>query len=268
MLRLKRENPRTLRVKTVGLLIEMLNFEAIREQSWNTCEMETPVPILAGSLVTLLWRFADCDHARWDNIIMDFVTKLPKSSQGYDTIWVIVDRLTKSAIFTPMRETDHLDKLARMYLKEVVMRHGIPISIICDRDPRFASNFWRSLQNALGSSTRDASRSLIDIECYADLKRKQWNSKSEDNVMLKVCIERSLSYVLAKRWEVKPSGTIRNSGREVKTVLKRVGSISQGLMRTPKRGPEFHVGKVKDQFKKKYPHLLHQDRYLRQVLHR
>nr|GEU73537.1 reverse transcriptase domain-containing protein [Tanacetum cinerariifolium] len=82
---------------------------------------------------------------------MDFVTKLPKSSQGYDTIWVIVDRLTKSAIFTPIRETDPMDKLARIYLKEVVMRHGIPVSIISDRDPRFASKFWRSLQNALGT---------------------------------------------------------------------------------------------------------------------
>nr|GEY67664.1 putative reverse transcriptase domain-containing protein [Tanacetum cinerariifolium] len=89
---------------------------------------------------------------KWDNITMDFVTKLPKSSQGYDTIWVIVDRLTKSAIFTPMRETDPMDKLARMYLKEVVTRHGIPVSIICDSDPRFASKFWRSLQNALGTN--------------------------------------------------------------------------------------------------------------------
>ncbi|GJY65962.1 putative reverse transcriptase domain-containing protein [Tanacetum coccineum] len=89
---------------------------------------------------------------KWDNITMDFVTKLPKTSQGYDTIWVIVDRLTKSAIFTPMRETDPLDKLARLYLKEVVTRHGIPVSIICDRDPRFASNFWRSLQSALGTN--------------------------------------------------------------------------------------------------------------------
>ncbi|GJS73255.1 putative reverse transcriptase domain-containing protein [Tanacetum coccineum] len=57
---------------------------------------------------------------KWDNITMDFVTKLPKSSQGYDTIWVIVDRLTKSAIFTPMRETDSMEKLARMYLKEAL----------------------------------------------------------------------------------------------------------------------------------------------------
>nr|GFA32021.1 reverse transcriptase domain-containing protein [Tanacetum cinerariifolium] len=98
------------------------------------------------------WPNMKANIATYDNITMDFVTKLPKSSQGYNTIWVIVDRLTKSAIFMPMRETDPLDKLARMYLKEeVVTIHGIPISIISDRDPRFASNFWRSLQNALGT---------------------------------------------------------------------------------------------------------------------
>ncbi|GJX93526.1 putative reverse transcriptase domain-containing protein [Tanacetum coccineum] len=88
----------------------------------------------------------------WDNITMDFITKLSKSSQGYDTIWVTFDRLTKSAIFVPMRETDPMEKLVRIYLKEVVTRNGIPISIICDRDPRFASNFWRSLQKALGTN--------------------------------------------------------------------------------------------------------------------
>ncbi|GJV54765.1 putative reverse transcriptase domain-containing protein [Tanacetum coccineum] len=83
---------------------------------------------------------------------MDFIMKLPKSSKGYDTIWVIVDRLTKSSIFVPMRETGLIEKLAKMYLKEVVTRHGIPVSIIYDRDPRFASNFWRSLQKALGTN--------------------------------------------------------------------------------------------------------------------
>ncbi|GKD79072.1 putative reverse transcriptase domain-containing protein, partial [Tanacetum coccineum] len=71
-----------------------------------------------------------------DNITMDFFTKLPKSSQSYDTIWVIVDRLTKSIIFVPIRETDPMEKLARMYLKEVVTMHGIPVLIICDRDLR------------------------------------------------------------------------------------------------------------------------------------
>ncbi|GKD90150.1 putative reverse transcriptase domain-containing protein [Tanacetum coccineum] len=65
---------------------------------------------------------------KWDNITMDFVTKLPKSSQGYDTIWVIVDRLTKSAIFTPMRETNPLDKLTRMYLKENALGTNLDMS--------------------------------------------------------------------------------------------------------------------------------------------
>ncbi|GKF05735.1 putative reverse transcriptase domain-containing protein [Tanacetum coccineum] len=94
----------------------------------------------------------DIPQWKWDNITMDFVMKLPKSSQGYDAIWVIVDRLTKSAIFVPMRETDPLEKLARMYLKEMVTRHGIPVSIICDRDLRFASHLWKSLQKALGTN--------------------------------------------------------------------------------------------------------------------
>ncbi|GKA00277.1 putative reverse transcriptase domain-containing protein [Tanacetum coccineum] len=87
---------------------------------------------------------------KWDNITMDFITKLPKLSQGFDAIWVIVDRLTKSAHFWPIRENDPLDKLARLYLNRIVARHEIPVSIICDRDGRFTSNFWRSFQKALG----------------------------------------------------------------------------------------------------------------------
>ncbi|GKD52664.1 putative reverse transcriptase domain-containing protein [Tanacetum coccineum] len=87
----------------------------------------------------------------WDNIMMDFITKLPKSSQGFDTIWVIVDRLTKSAHFLPIRENDPLDKLARLYLNRIVARYRIPVLIICDRDGRFTSNFWRSFQKALGT---------------------------------------------------------------------------------------------------------------------
>ncbi|GJW19830.1 reverse transcriptase domain-containing protein [Tanacetum coccineum] len=82
---------------------------------------------------------------------MDFVTKLPRTQRGNETIWVIVDRLTKSAHFLSMKEIDPMDKLARLYLKEVVTRHGIPDSIICDRDPRFASNLWRSFQKAMGT---------------------------------------------------------------------------------------------------------------------
>nr|GFB43677.1 reverse transcriptase domain-containing protein [Tanacetum cinerariifolium] len=88
---------------------------------------------------------------KWDNITMDFITKLPKSSQGFDTIWVIMDRLIKSAHFLPIRENDPLDKLARLYLNRIVARHGIPVLIIYDRDWRFTSNFWKSFQKALGT---------------------------------------------------------------------------------------------------------------------
>ncbi|GJX47492.1 putative reverse transcriptase domain-containing protein [Tanacetum coccineum] len=88
---------------------------------------------------------------KWEGIAMDFVTKLPRTSSGHDTIWVIVDRLTKSAYFLPMREDYKMDRLARLYLNEIVARHGVPISIISDRDSRFTSRFWQSMQEALGT---------------------------------------------------------------------------------------------------------------------
>ncbi|GKF66156.1 retrotransposon protein, putative, ty3-gypsy subclass [Tanacetum coccineum] len=83
---------------------------------------------------------------------MDFVTKLPRTSSGHDTIWVIMDRLTKSAHFLPMCEDYKIDRLARLYLNEIVARHGVSISIISDRDSRFTSRFWQSMQEALGTS--------------------------------------------------------------------------------------------------------------------
>ncbi|GJY14648.1 putative reverse transcriptase domain-containing protein [Tanacetum coccineum] len=86
---------------------------------------------------------------KWERITMDFVTKLPRTSNGHDTIWVIVDRLTKSAHFIPTRETDSMETLKRLYIKEIVSRHGVPISIISYRDSHFISRFWQSLQDAL-----------------------------------------------------------------------------------------------------------------------
>ncbi|GJU29903.1 putative reverse transcriptase domain-containing protein [Tanacetum coccineum] len=88
---------------------------------------------------------------KWENITLDFVTKLPKTSTGQDTIWVIVERLTKSTHFRPMKENDLMEKLTRQYWKEVVTRHGVPVSIISDRDGRFTYQFWQSLQKALGT---------------------------------------------------------------------------------------------------------------------
>nr|GEX84146.1 hypothetical protein [Tanacetum cinerariifolium] len=83
-------------------------------------------------------------------VAMDFVTKLPRTSSGHDTIWVIVDYLTKSGHFLPMREDFKMDRLARLYLNEIVARHGVPISIIFDRDSCFTSRFWKSMQEELG----------------------------------------------------------------------------------------------------------------------
>ncbi|GJS55823.1 putative ribonuclease H-like domain-containing protein [Tanacetum coccineum] len=88
---------------------------------------------------------------KWERIMMDFITKLPKTSNEHDTIWVIIDRLTKSAHFIPTQETYSMETLTRLYIKEIVSRHRVPISIILDRDSHFTSRFWKSLQNALGT---------------------------------------------------------------------------------------------------------------------
>ena len=82
---------------------------------------------------------------------MNFVVGLPLTGRKHDSIWVLVDRLTKSAHFLPMRTDYSLDKLSDLYIKEIVWLHEIPISIISDRDPRFASRFWRKMQEALGT---------------------------------------------------------------------------------------------------------------------
>ncbi|KAF5807867.1 putative nucleotidyltransferase, Ribonuclease H [Helianthus annuus] len=88
---------------------------------------------------------------KWEQISMDFITKLPRTPRGHAMIWVIVDRLTKSAHFLPIREKDSTGKLAEIYLREIVARHGVPISIISDRDGRFVSRIWQSFQEAFGS---------------------------------------------------------------------------------------------------------------------
>ncbi|XP_061947386.1 uncharacterized protein LOC133670792 [Populus nigra] len=88
----------------------------------------------------------------WEMITMDFVSGLPRGKRGNDAIWVIVDRLTKSALFLPVKMTDPVDKLAKIYVNEVVRLHGVPISIASDRDPRFTSRLWSSIQRALGTN--------------------------------------------------------------------------------------------------------------------
>ena len=82
---------------------------------------------------------------------MDFVTGLPRTQRQHDAIWVIVDRLTKPTHFLPVNVKDSLEKLAQLYVDEIVRLHGVPVLIVSDRDPRFTSRFWPSLQTALGT---------------------------------------------------------------------------------------------------------------------
>ena len=82
---------------------------------------------------------------KWEHITMDFVTALPRSQKGNNAVWVIVDRLTKSAHFIPFRLGQSTELLAEKYMQEVVRLHGVPVSIVSDRDTRFLSHFWRSI---------------------------------------------------------------------------------------------------------------------------
>ena len=82
---------------------------------------------------------------------MDFITHLPRTPSRHDGVWVIVDRLTKSAHFLAMRMTFTLEEFYKLYIREIVRLHGVPISIVSDRDPRFTTYFWKSFQKAIGT---------------------------------------------------------------------------------------------------------------------
>ena len=88
---------------------------------------------------------------KWEHVTMDFVTHLPRTPQRHDAVWVIVDRLTKSAHFLAVRMTFTLEEFYRLYIREIVRLHGVPVSIISYRDPRFTAQFWKSFQKAMGT---------------------------------------------------------------------------------------------------------------------
>ncbi|GKF44677.1 putative reverse transcriptase domain-containing protein [Tanacetum coccineum] len=98
-----------------------------------------------------LLQQAEIPEWKWENITMDFITKLPRIRSWHDAIWIVVDRLTKSAYFLAIREDYSTEKLARFYINEIVARHGVPVLIISDRDARFTSRLWQKFQKALGT---------------------------------------------------------------------------------------------------------------------
>ncbi|WVZ54227.1 hypothetical protein U9M48_005057 [Paspalum notatum var. saurae] len=93
----------------------------------------------------------DISMWKWEKITMDFIVGLPRTPKGNDSIWVIVDRLTKSAHFIPVKATHNAPRLAELYIHNVLRLHGVPISIISDRGPQFTTRFWKSLHEALGT---------------------------------------------------------------------------------------------------------------------
>ncbi|GKD10807.1 putative reverse transcriptase domain-containing protein [Tanacetum coccineum] len=120
---------------------------------------------------------------KWDKITMDFITKLPRSKSGHDTIWVIVDRLTKSAHFLAIREDYSTEKLAKIYIDEIVARHGVPVSIISDRDGRFTSRCWQTVQKALGT------RLDINTAYHPQTDRQSERTIQALEDMLRACAE-------------------------------------------------------------------------------
>ncbi|GKB80148.1 putative reverse transcriptase domain-containing protein [Tanacetum coccineum] len=198
---------------------------------------------------------------------MDFVTKLPKTTNDYDTIWVIVDRLTKSAHFLPMRENDPMEKLMKLYMKEVVTRHGVPVSIISDHDGRFTSLFWQALHKAFGTRldmigdkvmlkvTERVGTVANKLELPQQLSRVH-NTFHVSN--LKKCLSDESLVILLEELRVDKKlhfveEPIEVMDREIKH-LKRSRIPIIKVKWNSKRGPEF-TWEREDQLKQKYPHL-------------
>nr|GEW22896.1 putative reverse transcriptase domain-containing protein [Tanacetum cinerariifolium] len=128
----------------------------IHEKNYTTHDLELGDVVFALKiwihyLPSSLLKQPKIPEWKWERIAMNFVTKLPRTSSGHGAISVIIDRLTKSAHFPPMRDDYKMDRLARLLLNEIVSRHGVPISIIFDRGSHFTSRFWQSMQEALGT---------------------------------------------------------------------------------------------------------------------
>ncbi|KAJ9542555.1 hypothetical protein OSB04_029061 [Centaurea solstitialis] len=137
-------------------------YRGLREDYWWPC-MKRDVARYVEECLTC--RKVKAEHQRphgklqpleipvwkWEQITMDLITKLPKTPRGFDAIWVIVDRLTKSAHFLPIQESSSADKLADIFVREIVRLHGVPVSIVSDRDTRFTSRFWERFQKEMGT---------------------------------------------------------------------------------------------------------------------
>nr|GFA59370.1 putative reverse transcriptase domain-containing protein [Tanacetum cinerariifolium] len=228
---------------------------------------------------------------KWDNITMDFVTKLPKSSQGYDTIWVIVDRLTKSAIFTPIRETEPMDKLARIYLKEksyTDLRHE-PMEVQVGDKVILKVSPWKGVIRfgKMGEVKPQRCWTFQGVrsdwkgskKIYQDMKKLYWWLNMKADIATYVCKCLTCAKVKAKHQRL--SGLLKCYADEplamplegvhidetlqfveepieiMEREIKRLKRSRIPLVKVcwnSRRGPEF-TWEREDSFKLKYPHL-------------
>jgi hypothetical protein len=118
---------------------------------------------------------------KWEEIGMDFIVGLPRTAAGYDSIWVIVDRLTKVAHFIPVKTTYSGAKLAELYMARIVCLHGVPKKIVSDRGSQFTSRYWKKLHESLDTRLNFSSA----YHPQTDVQTERTNQVLED--MLRAC---------------------------------------------------------------------------------
>jgi hypothetical protein len=118
---------------------------------------------------------------KWEEVGMDFITVLPRTQRGYDSIWVIVDRLTKVTHFLPVKTTYNGARLAELYMERIVCLHGVPKKIVSDRGIQFTSQFWHKVHRALGTKLNFSSA----YHLQTDGQTKRTNQILKD--MLRAC---------------------------------------------------------------------------------
>ncbi|KAL5545238.1 hypothetical protein UlMin_009022 [Ulmus minor] len=193
---------------------------------------------------------------KWEHISMDFVMGLPKTLKGYNSIWVIVDRLTKSAHFLPVKNTYKMEQYAKLYVQEIVRLHGIPLSIVSDRDPKFTSTFWKSLHKAMGTRLRFSTafhpqtdgqsertiQTLEDMKCRSPI---HWDEVGERKLLGPEIVQKTVDIVEKIRQRMKTAQSRQKSyaDRRRKPLEFAIGdkvflkvAPMKGVMRFGKRG--------------------------------
>ncbi|KAL8147188.1 hypothetical protein AgCh_004783 [Apium graveolens] len=198
-------------------------------------------------------------HWKWEEIAMDFVVGLPRTRSNHDAIWVIIDRLNKSAHFLPINEKYSLEKLVKIYLDEIVSKHGVPVSIVSDRDPRFNLRFRTKFQECLGTKLNMSTayhpqtdgQSERTIQTIEDMLRCRsplyWDEIGEKKVLRPELVPQTKEAVvlIRKRLEAAQNRQKKNADLHRKDIRFEIGSLVllkvspwKGLVRFGQKAPD------------------------------